>query len=79
MKIKSHHFQALICTLALGMGGCDGGDLQEGTPKNVDMSKDYTPLAKTPLINYKEQVKAKGRASSVNSPPQTSSPAPAEK
>ena len=78
MRIKSHRFHALICALALGMGGCGGGGLEEGVPKNVDMSKDYTPLAKTPLINYKEQLKAKGKAKSVDANPPTSSP-PAEK
>jgi len=45
---------ALSLVLLLGgpLAGCGGG-VQEGIPKDVDMTKSYTPAAGTPLINRK--------------------------
>jgi hypothetical protein len=36
----------LIASLLPALGGCTGGGTTEGVPKDVDMKKDYSPLAK---------------------------------
>ena len=45
--------------VVLGLGGLPGcgGGIPEGVPKNVDMSKDYTPAAKVDLIQPSDMPK----------------------
>lgn len=45
---------ALVLPLALT--GCDGGgDLKEGVPENIDMTKDYSPKIDMPGMSPKIQ------------------------
>ena len=43
MSISSVARRAVLGITALGLVGCDSGELQEGMPKNIDMSKNYSP------------------------------------
>lgn len=40
------------------MSGCDGNKTGEGVPKNVDMTKDYSPMAKPLTFNPADSAKA---------------------
>lgn len=43
----------------LGLAGCDGGSVEVGAPKNVDMAKDYSPSVDMPGMSPKAAAKAK--------------------
>lgn len=52
--------------LLFGLLGCDGGgDLKEGVPENVDMTKNYTPAAALPTMDPKDQQKAGAKPTSL--------------
>ena len=69
LRVKSLHHSLQSGSLH-GRSGCGGG-IQEGTPKNVDMSKDYTPKAAVGNMNpgdfKKVQAKAKEAANAAKS------------
>lgn len=53
---------SLIC---LGMIGCGASVNDTGVPKNIDMSKDFTPAAALPKMTPGDQGKGKAKAKSA--------------
>ncbi len=53
---------ALASAMFFGVIGCDGGgDLKEGTPANVDMTKNFSPDIPVGPISAKDLGKAKAK------------------
>jgi len=53
----------LSLALAIGLvslAGCGGTSIQEGTPKNIDMTKDYSPKTEMPGMSPAIQKKSEG-------------------
>lgn len=56
---------------SFGLAGCGGGGPDEGIPKDVDMSKSYTPQVEMPGMTPKAAFQAHKKAA-------TPAPAPAK-
>ncbi len=52
----------MLAVMTLGTIGCGGSELTEGVPKQVDMTKTYTPAATLPSMTPTDQQKAKAAA-----------------
>ena len=62
----------VVGVVAFGLAGCDGGsDLKEGTPKDIDMSKDYSPKVDMPGMGVKAMKKAKAETAPATTAPAT--------
>jgi hypothetical protein len=59
----------VVGVVAASLAGCTGSPLEEGTPKNVDMSKDYTPQAALPGASVKLFREMKKAAAAAPKPP----------
>ena len=57
-----------IGLVMFGINGCDDG-VGEGTPANVDMTKDYSPKTEMPGMSPKIQKKALKKAAASSAPP----------
>jgi hypothetical protein len=56
---------SLASLLCLGMVGCGASVSDTGVPKNIDMSKNFTPAAALPKMTPGDQGKAKAKAKSA--------------
>ena len=52
---------ALASTLFMSVIGCDGGGVEEGVPKDVDMTKSYSPAIPVGPISAKDIAKGKAK------------------
>jgi hypothetical protein len=63
---------ALVSTFLLGVIGCDGsGGAESGVPKNVDMTKNYSPDIPVGPITPKDMNKAKAKEKEAPKPAAT--------
>jgi len=61
----------LSLLFALGIAalpGCGGTNIQEGPPKNVDMTKDYSPKVEMPGMSPKMQSEAAQKKATGGTP-----------
>lgn len=66
----------LASAMVFGVIGCDsGGDLKEGAPTNVDMTKNFSPDIPVGPISAKDISKGKAKEAATKS----GAPAPAAK
>jgi hypothetical protein len=59
-------YSALLALLISPLG-CSGGDLKEGVPEDVDMTKSYAPAASVDMMKPGDQKKA-GNTSTTLAP-----------
>ena len=63
----------VVGVVAFGLAGCDGGsDLQEGTPKNIDLSQDHSSKLDMPGMGVKAMKKAKTETAPATTAPEPS-------
>jgi hypothetical protein len=63
--MRSRTSFSLASLLCLGMVGCGASVSDTGVPKNIDMSKNFTPAAELPKMTPGDQGKAKAKAKSA--------------
>jgi len=70
---------SMVSLLCLGMVGCGASVSDTGVPKNIDMSKNFTPAAALPKMTPGDQGKAKAKAKSAPAAETAAEPAPEAK
>jgi hypothetical protein len=77
--MRSRTSFSLASLLCLGMVGCGASVSDTGVPKNIDMSKSFTPAAELPKMTPGDQGKAKAKAKSAPAAETAAEPAPEAK
>ena len=63
--MRSRTSFSLASLISIGMIGCGASVSDTGVPKNIDMSKNFTPAAALPKMTPGDQAKAKAKTKSA--------------